>query len=107
MKKHVLILGAGFAGLELATSLSEAHGNSIDVTVIDKSDAFIFGFAKLDVLFGKAPLDAVKLPYRDFAKPGVKLKRETVKAIDPMTRTVTTDVGIWRRCCRASPRAGW
>ena len=25
MKKHVLILGAGFAGLELATRLSETH----------------------------------------------------------------------------------
>jgi sulfide:quinone oxidoreductase len=52
MKKRVLILGAGFAGMELATSLSEAHGDSISVTVIDKSDTFMFGFSKLDVMFG-------------------------------------------------------
>lgn len=94
MNKRVLILGAGFAGLELATSLSETHGDELEVTVIDKSDAFIFGFSKLDVMFGKATLDAVKLAYRDFGKRGVTLKRETVRAIDPSTRTVTTDVGV-------------
>ena len=93
MKKRVLILGAGFAGLELATSLSEAFGDGIAVTVIDKSDAFTFGFVKLDVMFGKAPLDAVRLPYRDFVKPGVTFKREAITAIDPVTRTVTTDAG--------------
>jgi sulfide:quinone oxidoreductase len=87
MKKRVLILGAGFAGLELATSLSEGHGDAIDVTVIDKSDAFIFGFAKLDVMFGKATVD------RDFAKPGVTFKRETIKSIDPAAKTVVTDAG--------------
>ncbi len=91
MKQRVLVLGAGFAGLELATSLSEAHGEGIDVTVLDKSDAFVFGFAKLDVLFGKATAEAVRLPYRDFVKPGVTLKRETVKSIDPAARRVVTD----------------
>jgi sulfide:quinone oxidoreductase len=93
MKKRVLILGAGFAGLELATSLSEAHGDSIAVTVLDKSDSFVFGYAKLDVLFGAAPLPSVQLPYRDFTKSGVTLRRETITAIDPATRTVTTDAG--------------
>lgn len=93
MKQRILILGAGFAGLELATSLSEAHGDGVEVTVIDKSDAFIFGFAKLDVMFGRASLEAVRSPYREFVKPGVTFKREAVKAIDPGTRTVTTDAG--------------
>jgi sulfide:quinone oxidoreductase len=93
MKTRILILGAGFAGLELATSLSEAHGDSVEVTIVDQSSGFVFGFSKLDVLFGKAKLDAVKLPYRDFVKPGVTLVREVVRAIDPATRTVTTDAG--------------
>ncbi|HVZ72711.1 MAG TPA: FAD-dependent oxidoreductase [Polyangia bacterium] len=93
MKKRVLILGAGFAGLELATSLSESHGDAVDVTIIDKSDAFMFGFAKLDIMFGKAAPEAVRLPYRDFAKPGVTFKRETIKAIDPAARAVVTDAG--------------
>jgi sulfide:quinone oxidoreductase len=93
MKKRVLILGAGFAGLELATSLSETHGDGIAVTVIDKSDAFVFGFAKLDVMFGKADKAAVRLPYRDFVKPGVTFVREAILAIDPVTRSVTTERG--------------
>jgi sulfide:quinone oxidoreductase len=93
VKKRVLILGAGFAGLELATSLSEAHGDAVAVTVIDKSDAFIFGFAKLDVMFGKATAEAVRNPYRDFAKPGVTLKRETIRSIDPAAKKVVTDAG--------------
>lgn len=93
MKKRVLILGAGFAGLELATSLSETHGDAIAVTVIDKSDAFMFGFAKLDVMFGHATADAVRMPYRDFAKPGVTFKRETIHSIDPAAKKVVTDAG--------------
>jgi sulfide:quinone oxidoreductase len=93
MKKRILILGAGFAGLELATSLSEAHGDAIAVTIIDKSDAFIFGFAKLDVMFGKATAEAVRLPYARFAKPGVTFKREVIRSIDPATRAVITDAG--------------
>ncbi len=64
------------------------------LTLIDKSVAFLFGFSKLDVMFGRAPLEAVRLPYETFAKPGVRLKRETITAIDPAARRVTTDAGV-------------
>ncbi len=40
---RILILGAGFGGLELSSSLSETLGDSVSVTLIDKSDAFVFG----------------------------------------------------------------
>jgi sulfide:quinone oxidoreductase len=93
MKYRVLILGAGFAGMELATSLSESHGDDVAVTLLDESDAFVFGYSKLDVLFAKATVDSVRLPYRDFVKPGVSLRRETVKSIDPTARRVVTDAG--------------
>lgn len=89
-----LILGAGFAGLELATTLSEAFGDDADVTLIDGGDAFVFGFSKLDVMFGHTTPDAVRLPYAKFARPGVTLLRETVIAIDPVARRVTTDRGV-------------
>ena len=90
MKSRVLILGAGFAGLELATMLSEAFGDDADVTLIDKSDAFVFGYSKLDVMFGRTTLDAIRLPYRDIAKPGVRFLQQTITAIDPEARRVTT-----------------
>ena len=93
-KTRVVVLGAGFGGLELATMLSEALGDDVDVTLIDKSDAFVFGYSKLDVMFGRTTLDAVRLPYRDFVKPGVRFLQETVTAIDPEARRVTTDAGV-------------
>src|SRR5689334_6320162 len=59
MPSKVLVLGAGFAGLELCSALSEALGDSIQVTLIDQSDAFIFGYSKLDVMFGRETPAAV------------------------------------------------
>ena len=91
MRSRVVILGAGFGGLELATMLSEALGDDIDVTLIDKNDAFVFGYAKLDVMFGRATPDAVRLAYSDIAKPGVRFLQQTITAIDPEARRVTTD----------------
>lgn len=93
MSSRVLILGAGFGGLELATILSEELGEDAGVTLIDGADAFVFGYSKLDVMFGRTEPDAVRLPYARFSKPGVRFLRETITAIDPETRTVTTDAG--------------
>jgi sulfide:quinone oxidoreductase len=93
MKTRILILGAGFAGLELSTSLSEALGDAIDVTLIDKSDGFVFGYSKLDVMFGRQSPAAVSNPYSAFDKPGVRLLRETIVSIDAEAKRVTTDAG--------------
>lgn len=77
------------------TILSQTFGEEIQVTLIDKSDSFVFGYSKLDVLFGRKTLDAVRLPYEDIVKPGVRFVQETITAIDPGTRRVTTDGGIY------------
>ncbi len=89
----MLVLGAGFGGLELSTLLSEALGDSVDVTLIDKNDSFVFGYSKLDVMFGRTTPEAVRLAYRNLAKPGVRFLRQTITAIDPEARRVTTDAG--------------
>jgi sulfide:quinone oxidoreductase len=93
MKTRVLILGAGFGGLELVSTLSQELGEDVEVTLIDKSDAFVFGYSKLDVMFARTTLDAVRLPYREIAKPGVRFLRERITAIDPEAHKVTTDGG--------------
>jgi sulfide:quinone oxidoreductase len=95
MKTRVTVLGAGFAGLELSTVLSEALGDKVQVTLVDKSDAFIFGYSKLDVMFGRTTLDKVRLPYSRFVKPGIRFLQQAVTAIDPQTRRVTTDGGSY------------
>ena len=94
MDSRIVVLGAGFGGLEVATTLSEALGDSVDVALIDKDDAFVFGFSKLDVMFGRKQPEEARLAYRDIAKPGVRFLQETVTAIDPDTRTVTTERGV-------------
>src|SRR5215471_11089595 len=72
MKTRILVLGAGFGGLELSTMLSEAFGDEIEVTLIDKNDSFYFGFSKLDV----------------------RLLQETISSIDPVAKRVTTNRGV-------------
>ena len=95
MKLRVVVLGAGFGGLELSAMLSEALGENLDLTLIDKNDCFIFGFSKLDVMFGHKGPEAVRLPYRNIEKPGVRFRQETITAIDPVARRVTTDSGTY------------
>jgi sulfide:quinone oxidoreductase len=93
VKKHVLILGAGFGGLELASRLSETIADAVRVTLIDRNDAFFFGFSKLEVMLGRQSADEIRLHYRDIEKDGVEFRQETVTAIDPVARRVTTDAG--------------
>jgi sulfide:quinone oxidoreductase len=93
MRQRVVVLGAGFGGLELCTTLSAALGEQIELTLIDKGEAFVFGFSKLDVMFGHAAPETVRMRYADIAKPGLRVLRETVTAIDPEARVVTTDSG--------------
>ena len=90
----ILVLGAGFGGLELASTISEALGDSVEVTLIDKADAFVFGYSKLDILFGRTTLDAVQVPYGAIVKPGVRVLKEMITAIDPVARRVSTDGGL-------------
>lgn len=90
---RILILGAGFGGLELAAVLSDRLGDAAEVTVIDKGEGFVFGYSKLDLMFRGKSVEEVRLPYADFVKPGVRLLRETITAIDPAAKRVTTDAG--------------
>jgi sulfide:quinone oxidoreductase len=90
-KTHVVILGAGFAGLELAARLSATLADEVRVTLLDQNDSFSFGFSKLDILFGRRATADVLLHYRDISKEGVEFRRERVTAIDPRKRRVTTD----------------
>ncbi len=92
---RVVVLGAGFGGLELTSRLSEEFGDDVDVVLIDQADGFVFGFSKLDVMFGRALPAAVRHPYSDFVKPGVLFVQSTVRSIDPVTKRVETDAGIF------------
>ena len=86
----MVILGAGFGGLELSTVLCERLAHDVEVTLIDQNDAFTLGFSKLDIVFRQQTREEVRLPYRHLAKRGVRFRQETVASIDPQRRQVTT-----------------
>ena len=92
---RVVVLGAGFAGLELSTRLSEELGADADVVLIDQSDGFVFGFSKLDVMFGRTTAEAAFHPYRDAVKPGVEFVQAAVQSIDPANKRVETSAGTF------------
>jgi len=94
MATKIVVLGAGFGGLELTALMSEALGDALDLTLIDRSDHFVFGYSKLDVMFGRKTPESVRLTYRSIVKPGVRFAQETITSIDPVARRVTTDRGV-------------
>lgn len=95
MKLRVVVLGAGFGGLELSSLLSEKMGDRLDLTLIDKNDSFYFGFSKFDVMFGhKSPSD-VRIYYDRIVKRGVRFVQDTITAIDPISKIVTTRHGVY------------
>ena len=92
---RIVVLGAGFGGLELTTRLSEDFGDDADVVLIDRTDGFVFGFSKLEVMFGRAQPSDVHHAYRDVVKPGVRFVQATIESIDPVNKRVETDAGTF------------
>jgi sulfide:quinone oxidoreductase len=90
---RVVVLGAGFGGLELTARLSAEVAADVEVVLIDQSDGFVFGFSKLDVMFGRALPATVRHPYHGLVKPGVRFVQTTVRSIDPAAKRVETDAG--------------
>lgn len=92
---RIVVLGAGFGGLELTTRLSTEFGDALDIVLVDHSDGFVFGFSKLEVMFGRAEPAAVHHAYAGLVKPGVRFVQSTVRSIDPEARRVETDAGAF------------
>jgi sulfide:quinone oxidoreductase len=92
---RVLVLGGGFGGLELTTRLSEEFGEDLEIVLIDQNDAFVFGFSKLDVMFGRTLAENVRHHYGDIVKPGVRFVQARVRSIDPAAKRVETDAGTF------------
>jgi sulfide:quinone oxidoreductase len=93
MSRRVVVLGAGFGGLEIAAQVSQACGDSVELTLIDRADGFVFGFSKLDVMFGRIPASHAVHPYSASMLPGVRFVSAEVTTIDPERRIVGTTDG--------------
>ncbi|MBD8023656.1 NAD(P)/FAD-dependent oxidoreductase [Microbacterium gallinarum] len=95
MGKRVVVLGAGFGGLELASTLAEEFAGDLEVVLIDRTEGFVFGYSKLDVMFGRTTAEQVLHRYADLAKPGVTFVHAEVTAIDARTKQVETTAGAF------------
>jgi sulfide:quinone oxidoreductase len=92
---RIVVLGAGFGGLELTSVLSEELGEQLELVLIDRAEGFVFGFSKLDVMFGRATAKDVVHPYARLVKPGVRFVQSTIRSIDPAAKRVSTDDGAF------------
>lgn len=92
MMKKILILGAGFGGLETATGLAQAlDKKDYEITLIDKNDSFFIGFSKIDVLFGRATAPEVSHRYQNLREDGIRFIQDTITSIDSGRKLVETE----------------
>ncbi len=77
----------------MASRLSDELGSSAEIDLIDERPGFVFGFSKLDVMFGRQTAESVFHPYAAIDKAGVRFIQATVRSIDPEQKSVVTDAG--------------
>jgi sulfide:quinone oxidoreductase len=93
MAMRVVVLGAGFGGLEVATVVTDRCGTDVELTLIDQAEGFVFGYSKLDVMFGRTQPEQVLHRYAGMSNPGVRFVPATITAIDPVKRRAQTTAG--------------
>jgi len=92
---HVVILGGSFAGLEAAKELRRVLP-SAQVTVIDRSDRFLFRPSLPWVVFGYRRLHEITVPLAPLLhRHGVRFVRADIEAIDPIRQEVAGKDGRW------------
>ncbi|MBM2615634.1 NAD(P)/FAD-dependent oxidoreductase [Actinoplanes sp. LDG1-06] len=89
----MVVLGAGFGGLEVATAVTSEPGDDVELTLIDQAEGFVFGFSKLDVMFGRHEPGQVLHPYAGMVNPGVRFVSAEITAVDPESKRVETSAG--------------
>jgi sulfide:quinone oxidoreductase len=90
---RILILGGGFGGLAAADELRRHLGAEHEITLVDRGEHFLMGFAKLWEIAGLRPMAEGTRSLRALDERGVRFVRAEIEAIDPATRRVTTSAG--------------
>lgn len=91
MKKHILILGSGFGGMEVAKRLVPlVRAGEVDVTVVNRTNAFLFTPLLHEVATGGLSPASVAEPLREvFVDTGVRVVQGDVTSVDAGAKTVT------------------
>jgi sulfide:quinone oxidoreductase len=89
--QRVLVLGGNFAGLTAALSVKHELEDDVDVTVVSKSDQFLFNPSLIWIPFGKRTVGSVTFPVaRTFESHGVEFVHGEAIAIDADAQRVET-----------------
>ena len=91
-QKRVVIIGGGFAGLTLARKLSKSP---FQVVLIDKNNYHQFQPLFYQVAMAGLEPSSIVFPFRKIFQnsPNVFLRVTKVKSVDPVAKTVHTDIG--------------
>lgn len=94
-EKRVVIIGAGFAGLELAKKLIN---KTIDVVVVDRNNYFTFQPLLYQVAMGGLEANSVAFPYRQLFRKAdnIQFRMAEVELVDTTHRILHTDNGTLR-----------
>ena len=92
MKKRVVIVGGGFAGIEAAKALRHAHH---EITLVDRSNHFVFQPLLYQVATGALAPSDIAVPIRWVLRsvPNVTVLEDNVESIDKDQRRVRTGSG--------------
>jgi sulfide:quinone oxidoreductase len=96
MTPKVVVLGGNFAGLTAALSLKQQLHEEVNVTVISKSDQFLFTPSLIWVPFGKRSVKNITFPVAGtFASHGVEFVHAEATKIDTAAQQVETTKGSY------------
>lgn len=88
---HVLILGGGFGGLSTANEIRNSLSSSkVRITVVDKKDWFMVGFAKLWIMNGKRKFENSIGSLNQLQKKEIDFLKEEILKIDLENKKVKT-----------------
>lgn len=93
--RHVVIVGAGFAGLQAALTLGAARSPQLSITIIDRRNHHLFQPLLYQVaMAGLSPAD-ISMPIRSIVGgyPGVSVRLGEVLDVDLAGRVVRADSG--------------
>lgn len=92
-KPHIVIVGAGFGGLYTARHLAPfVKKNKIDVTLINKTNYFLFTPLLHEVATGGLRPTSVSEPIREiFKNSGITIYQDTVLSINPKDKKISTE----------------
>ncbi|HSB84025.1 MAG TPA: FAD/NAD(P)-binding oxidoreductase [Nitrosarchaeum sp.] len=88
---HVLILGGGFGGLSAANEIRKNLTSSqIKITIIDKKDWFMVGFAKLWIINGTRTFENSIGSLNELTKKEINFIKEEILQIDLQHKNIKT-----------------